>query len=60
MDHERLEGQVAIVTGATQGVGEGIATRLLQEGADVIIRLAQLRSAVSGPSNGCASTDPVR
>lgn len=34
---KRLEGQVAIVTGATQGVGEGIATRLLQEGADVII-----------------------
>jgi len=32
-----LEGQVAVVTGAGQGIGEGIATRLHQAGARVAI-----------------------
>lgn len=32
-----LDGRVAIVTGAGQGVGEGIARRLAQEGAHVVI-----------------------
>ena len=33
----RHRGKVAIVTGAGQGIGKGIATRLTQEGATVII-----------------------
>src|SRR3954447_20864167 len=33
----RLEGRTAIVTGAGQGVGEGIARRLAAEGANVVI-----------------------
>lgn len=33
----RLEGNVAIVTGAGQGIGRGIALRLAQEGADLAI-----------------------
>ena len=33
----RHKGKVAIVTGAGQGIGRGIATRLSQEGATVII-----------------------
>jgi len=33
----RLEGQVAVVTGAGQGVGRGIARRLAREGASVVI-----------------------
>lgn len=33
----RLEGRVAIVTGAGQGVGEGIARRLVAEGAHVVV-----------------------
>jgi 2-dehydro-3-deoxy-L-rhamnonate dehydrogenase (NAD+) len=32
-----LEGQVAVVTGAGQGIGEGIATRLSQAGARVAV-----------------------
>ncbi|HVY23132.1 MAG TPA: glucose 1-dehydrogenase [Steroidobacteraceae bacterium] len=32
-----LEGKVALVTGAAQGIGQAIAVRLAEEGADVII-----------------------
>jgi len=34
---ERLLGKVAVVTGAGQGIGRGIALRLAREGADVIV-----------------------
>jgi 3-oxoacyl-[acyl-carrier protein] reductase len=43
----RLQGRVAIVTGAGQGVGEGIARRLAAEGAHVVI--AARRAATGQP-----------
>jgi len=42
---QRLEGRVAIVTGAAQGIGEAIARRLAQEGAAVAVLDIQLEKA---------------
>ena len=44
---QRLAGRVAIVTGAGQGVGEGIARKLAAEGASVVI--AARRAATGEP-----------
>src|SRR5947207_8376803 len=34
---ERLAGKVALVTGSGQGIGQAIAIRLAEEGADVVV-----------------------
>jgi 3-oxoacyl-[acyl-carrier protein] reductase len=51
----RLGGKVAVVTGSSRGIGQGIATRLVEEGADVVFcargeeRLDAAVSATGGP-----------
>jgi NAD(P)-dependent dehydrogenase (short-subunit alcohol dehydrogenase family) len=47
VDVSRLQDRVAIVTGAGQGVGEGIARRLAEEGAAVVV--AARRAATGEP-----------
>ena len=42
---ERHRGKVAIVTGAGQGIGQGVALRLAQEGAHVVIAEYQAERA---------------
>ena len=50
-----LGGKVALVTGSSRGIGRGIATRLVEEGADVVFcargveTLEEAVGAVSGP-----------
>jgi len=50
-----LTGKVALVTGSSRGIGRGIATRLLEEGVDVVFcargeeALDEAVTAVSGP-----------
>jgi len=50
-----LTGKVALVTGSSRGIGRGIATRLVEEGADVVFcargeeALGEAVAAVSGP-----------
>ena len=50
-----LTGKVALVTGSSRGIGRGIATRLLEEGADVVFcargdeALGEAVAAVGGP-----------
>lgn len=33
----RLENKIAVITGAGRGIGKGIALRLAEEGADIVI-----------------------
>ena len=64
---KRLEGKVAIITGAAQGLGEALAIRLGQEGAKVVVAdmnyegaqkvAAQLPEAIAVPLNVC---DPAQ
>ena len=50
-----LTGKVALVTGSSRGIGRGIATRLVEEGVDVVFcargeeALGEAIAAVSGP-----------
>ena len=46
MSRMRLKDKVAIVTGASQGIGQGVAVRLAKEGAHVVINY---RSAQDSP-----------
>jgi len=37
MSDQRLAGKVAIVTGSSSGIGQGIAVRLAKDGADIVV-----------------------
>ncbi len=43
----KLEGKVAIITGAARGIGRGIALRFAQEGADIVILDINLKGVES-------------
>ena len=42
LDRFGLQGQVAVVTGAGRGIGEGIALGLAEAGADVVLAARRL------------------
>jgi len=43
-DSKKLAGKVAVVTGASKGIGAGIATRLADEGAAVVVNYASSKT----------------
>lgn len=63
LDRFRLDGRVAIVTGASSGLGEGIARALAQAGARVAVvarryeRLAALAGEIGGLPVACDLTE---
>jgi NAD(P)-dependent dehydrogenase (short-subunit alcohol dehydrogenase family) len=46
---QRLEGKVALVTGASRGVGRGIAAVLREQGATVYVTARSVRGASTRP-----------
>ncbi|HSD11020.1 MAG TPA: SDR family NAD(P)-dependent oxidoreductase, partial [Candidatus Binatia bacterium] len=41
----RLDGQVALITGASRGIGRGIALEMAREGADVVVNYRKDKAA---------------
>ena len=53
---QRFAGKIAIVTGAGQGIGKGIATRLAREGAAVVIADYNIETATATAQEITAAT----
>ncbi len=52
----KLEGKIALVTGSSQGIGQAIALRLAQEGADIVI---DYRSNSEGAEETLAKVEAI-
>jgi citronellol/citronellal dehydrogenase len=58
--HPDLSGRVAIVTGASRGIGKAIALRLAREGADVVIAAKSETSTAKLPGSIHDTADEIR
>lgn len=58
--HPNLSGRVAIVTGASRGIGKALAVRLAEEGADVVIAAKSEQSTERLPGSIHETAEAVR